>query len=114
ALLAYAVLSRPYDSIASFFLENSVSGGGGTNVVNVILVDFRGFDTLGEIAVLAIAAVGIYGLLHGLHLPHPVRDYGGRLWSTDRHPMVLDTLSRVLLPMALLVSVFIFLRGHNL
>ncbi|BAP80526.1 NADH:ubiquinone oxidoreductase subunitL/multisubunit Na+/H+ antiporter MnhA subunit [Pseudomonas sp. MT-1] len=114
ALLAYAVLSRPYDSIASFFLENSVSGGGGTNVVNVILVDFRGFDTLGEIAVLAIAAVGIYGLLHGLRLPHPIRDYGGRLWSTDRHPMVLDTLSRVLLPMALLVSVFIFLRGHNL
>jgi multicomponent K+:H+ antiporter subunit A len=51
-------------------------------VVNVILVDFRGFDTLGEIAVLAIAAVGIYGLLHGLRLPHPIRDYGGRLWST--------------------------------
>ncbi|WP_404440553.1 monovalent cation/H+ antiporter subunit A [Stutzerimonas chloritidismutans] len=114
ALLAYAVLTRPYDSISSFFLENSLPGGGGTNVVNVILVDFRGFDTLGEIAVLAIAAVGIYGLLQGLHLPHPIRDYGGRLWSTDRHPMVLDTLSRVLLPMALLVSVFIFLRGHNL
>ena len=114
ALLAYAVLTRPYESIASFFLENSVSGGGGTNVVNVILVDFRGFDTLGEITVLAIAAVGIFGLLHRLRLPHPVRDYGGRLWSTDRHPMVLDTLSRALLPMALLISVFIFLRGHNL
>ena len=114
ALLAYAVLTRPYDSIASFFLENSVSGGGGTNVVNVILVDFRGFDTLGEISVLAIAAVGIYGLLHGLHLPYPRRDYGGRLWSTDSHPMVLDNLSRAVLPMALMISVFIFLRGHNL
>jgi len=114
ALLTYAVLTRPYESIASFFLENSVSGGGGTNVVNVILVDFRGFDTLGEISVLAIAAVGIYGLLYGLHLPHPLRDYGGRLWSTDSHPMVLDTLARALLPMALLISVFIFLRGHNL
>ena len=66
ALLAYTVLTRPYDSIASYFLENSVSGGGGTNVVNVILVDFRGFDTLGEIAVLAIAGVGIYSLLSGL------------------------------------------------
>lgn len=114
ALLTYAVLTRPYDSIASFFLENSVSGGGGTNVVNVILVDFRGFDTFGEISVLAIAAVGIYGLLYGLHLPHQLRDYRGRLWSTDSHPMVLDTLSRTLLPMALLISVFIFLRGHNL
>ncbi|TLX54984.1 monovalent cation/H+ antiporter subunit A [Stutzerimonas nosocomialis] len=113
-LLAYAVMTRPYDSIASFFLENSVSGGGGTNVVNVILVDFRGFDTLGEIAVLAIAAVGIYAMLRGLGLPHPERDYGGRPWSRDQHPMILYTLSRALLPMALLISVFIFLRGHNL
>lgn len=114
ALLAFAVMTRPYDSIASFFMENSVSGGGGTNVVNVILVDFRGFDTMGEITVLAIAAVGIYALLHGLHLPHPARDAFGRLWSTDSHPMILDKLSRLLFPMALLVSAFIFLRGHNL
>ncbi|WP_312909948.1 monovalent cation/H+ antiporter subunit A [Stutzerimonas nitrititolerans] len=114
ALLSYAVLTRPFDSIASFFLENSVSGGGGTNVVNVILVDFRGFDTLGEISVLAIAGVGIYSLLYGLHLPHQTRDYGGRLWSTDSHPMILDNLSRAILPMALLISFFIFLRGHNL
>jgi multicomponent K+:H+ antiporter subunit A len=114
ALLAFAVLTRPYSSIAAFFVENSLSGGGGSNVVNVILVDFRGFDTLGEICVLAIAAAGIYALLHGLHLPHPERDAGGRLWSTDSHPMILDKLSRLLLPMALLVSAFIFIRGHNL
>ncbi|EIK51892.1 putative monovalent cation/H+ antiporter subunit A [Stutzerimonas stutzeri TS44] len=114
ALLAYAVLTRPYESIAGFFLENSLSGGGGANVVNVILVDFRGFDTLGEISVLAIAGVAIYGLLHGLHLPHPLRDYAGRPWSQDSHPMILDVLARVLLPLAILVSVFIFLRGHNL
>jgi multicomponent K+:H+ antiporter subunit A len=114
AMLAFAVMTRPYDTIAGFFLENSLSGGGGTNVVNVILVDFRGFDTLGEITVLAIAAVGIYGLLQGLYLPHQERDYAGRLWSTDSHPMILDNLSRAILPLALLVSVFIFLRGHNL
>ncbi|TWE11028.1 multisubunit potassium/proton antiporter PhaA subunit /multisubunit potassium/proton antiporter PhaB subunit [Pseudomonas sp. AG1028] len=113
-LLAYAVMTRPYDSIASFFLENSVSGGGGTNVVNVILVDFRGFDTLGEITVLAIAAIGIYGLLAGLHLPHPLTDPNGKPWSKDSHPMVLDSIARILLPIALLVSAFIFLRGHNL
>jgi multicomponent K+:H+ antiporter subunit A len=69
---------------------------------------------LGEITVLAIAAVGIYGLLQGLYLPHQERDYAGRLWSTDSHPMILDNLSRAILPLALLVSVFIFLRGHNL
>nr|WP_312230101.1 monovalent cation/H+ antiporter subunit A [Pseudomonas sp.] len=114
ALLAYAVMTRPYDSISSFFIENSVSGGGGTNVVNVILVDFRGFDTLGEISVLAIAAIGIYGLLAGLHLPHPLTDPNGKPWSRDSHPMVLDSIARILLPMALLVSAFIFVRGHNL
>ena len=63
ALLAYAVMTRPYQSIAGFFLENSVPGGGGTNVVNVILVDFRGFDTMGEITVLAIAALGVANLV---------------------------------------------------
>lgn len=114
AMLAYAVLTRPYQSISSFFLDNSVSGGGGTNVVNVILVDFRGFDTLGEITVLAIAGIGIYALLYGLHLPHPTHDKNGRLWSTDSHPMILDNLARALLPLALLIAVFIFIRGHNL
>ncbi len=114
AMLAFAVLTRPYESISAYFLANSVSGGGGTNVVNVILVDFRGFDTLGEISVLAIAGVGIYAMLDGLRLFHPSTDAQGRSWARDRHPLILETLSRVLLPMALLISVFIFLRGHNL
>lgn len=114
AMLVFAVLTRPYTSIAGFFLDNSVAGGGGSNVVNVILVDFRGFDTLGEITVLAIAAVGIFALLDGLRLFQPRADAQGRSWARDRHPLILATLSRVLLPMALLISVFIFLRGHNL
>nr|WP_298169578.1 monovalent cation/H+ antiporter subunit A [uncultured Pseudomonas sp.] len=114
AMLVFAVLTRPYDSISHFFLTNSIPGGGGSNVVNVILVDFRGFDTLGEITVLAIAGVGIYAMLHGLRLVQPNTDAQGRSWARDRHPLILATLSRVLLPMALLVSVFIFLRGHNL
>ena len=112
--LTWAVLTRPYDSIADWFVENSVPGGGGANVVNVILVDFRGFDTLGEITVLAIAAVGIYMLLGGLKLTAPTEDADGRRWSWDRHPLILATFSRLLLPLALLVAVFIFLRGHNL
>ncbi|MGM0623330.1 MAG: monovalent cation/H+ antiporter subunit A, partial [Campylobacterota bacterium] len=49
-ILTLSVLSRHYNTIGEYFLQNSVSGGGGTNVVNVILVDFRGFDTLGEIS----------------------------------------------------------------
>ncbi|MGC8799281.1 MAG: hydrogen gas-evolving membrane-bound hydrogenase subunit E [Chloroflexus sp.] len=52
-----------FASLAPFFLENSLEKGKGANVVNVILVDFRGFDTMGEITVLFIALLGIYGLL---------------------------------------------------
>jgi multicomponent K+:H+ antiporter subunit A len=112
--LAYAVMTRPYESIAGFFLENSYSGGGGTNVVNVILVDFRGFDTLGEVSVLAIAGVAIYALIDGLRLRIPQTDALGRPWARDPHPIMLANLSQVILPLALLVSVYIFLRGHNL
>lgn len=113
AVLTYAVLTRPFSSIADYYLDNSVSGGGGTNVVNVILVDFRGFDTLGEISVLAITAMAIVALLHGLRLPQRRTDHDGRSWATHSHHLMLKILARLLLPLALLVSVFIFLRGHN-
>ncbi|MBU1222493.1 MAG: monovalent cation/H+ antiporter subunit A [Gammaproteobacteria bacterium] len=113
AALAWAVLTRPYDTIAGYYLENSVPGGGGSNVVNVILVDFRGYDTLGEITVLALAGLGIVAMLQGMKLPAPSRDDTGRVWDADAHPTIMATLTRILLPLALLVAVFILLRGHN-
>ncbi|MBU2641867.1 MAG: monovalent cation/H+ antiporter subunit A [Gammaproteobacteria bacterium] len=113
ALLAWAVMTRPYDTIAGYYLANSVPGGGGKNVVNVILVDFRGYDTLGEITVLALAGLGIYALLENLRLDAPDRDVDGRVWDRDTHPAIMASLSRLLLPLALLVAIFILLRGHN-
>jgi multicomponent K+:H+ antiporter subunit A len=113
-LLTLAVLTRPLDTIAGFFIEQALPGGGGANVVNVILVDFRGFDTLGEITVLALAGLGIVALLHGLKLPKPAADAEGRRWSADAHPLIMATLTRLLLPLTLLVAAFILLRGHNL
>ncbi|MDW7747450.1 monovalent cation/H+ antiporter subunit A [Halomonas sp.] len=113
ASLNYAVLTRDNAPISGFFLENSVPGGGGHNVVNVILVDFRGFDTLGEITVLALAGLAIFKLLNRLRLFMPHSDGEGRLWSPDRYPAILTSISMALLPLALLVSAFIFLRGHN-
>jgi multicomponent Na+:H+ antiporter subunit A len=49
--------------ISDYFVENSLSLAHGRNVVNTILVDFRGFDTFGEITVLAVAGIGVYALL---------------------------------------------------
>ncbi|KAF7766867.1 multicomponent K+:H+ antiporter subunit A [Pseudoalteromonas undina] len=114
ASICYALLTRPLDSISEFFIANAKTGGGGTNVVNVILVDFRGFDTLGEITVLGIAALGIFKLLSRIPLYMPASDSEGRPWSKDRHPILLACISQSLLPLALLVSAYIFLRGHNL
>jgi multicomponent K+:H+ antiporter subunit A len=111
AALCFAMLTRPYETIASYHMANSKPGGGGTNVVNVILVDFRGFDTLGEITVLALAALGLHALLAGTCLiPHapPLQS------KADRFPVMLQELMRPLLPLALAVAVYIFLRGHNL
>jgi multicomponent K+:H+ antiporter subunit A len=113
AALTYAMLTRTAASISEFHVAESKPGGGGTNVVNVILVDFRGFDTLGEITVLGIAAVGILAMLAGLVLRGPRLDWLGRPWSPDRHPVILEVVSKPLLPIALLVSVYLFLRGHN-
>lgn len=60
-------------AIGDYFSLNSVALGHGANIVNVILVDFRGFDTLGEITVLAIAAVGGYSILRSLFFrPRPL------------------------------------------
>lgn len=64
AALAYAVMTRPVvDGISRFFVERSLPAGGGRNVVNVLLVDFRGFDTLGEITVLGVVGLTIFALL---------------------------------------------------
>ena len=108
------MLTRPFESISPYFLANSVAQGGGTNVVNVILVDFRGFDTLGEVTVLALAALGVGAMLSGMHLTGPRYDAAGRPWDPDPHPAIMALLTRLLLPLSLLVAVYILLRGHNL
>jgi multicomponent K+:H+ antiporter subunit A len=118
-VLSYHYLLRDTvaPSISDFHLANSYNGGGGTNVVNVILVDFRGFDTYGEIIVLGIAALLIYALTETL-LGGPVR---ARLLnrkpdqprSGNMHPMMMVVMTRVIMPVVLMVGFYIFWRGHN-
>lgn len=115
---AWAMLTRnPNNPISSYHIANSYTGGGGTNIVNVTLVDFRAFDTLGEIIVLGIAGLAIYALLDTTE-----RGAAGarlRTWQEDmphspeRHPLMFVMATRILLPLVLAVGIFIFLRGHN-
>jgi multicomponent K+:H+ antiporter subunit A len=114
--LAYAVMTRNGTSISEYYLAQSKPGGGGTNVVNVILVDFRGYDTFAEIIVLGIAALAIYALLDPALKGAAVRRIKAmlpRTESRDAHPLLLVVATRVLLPLSLVVGAYIFLRGHN-
>jgi multicomponent K+:H+ antiporter subunit A len=114
AALCYLVLLRPFDSISPYFLETAVPEGGGSNVVNVILVDYRAYDTMGEITVLGIAGIVIYALLTGFVATR--RGDASMTAVSDvlaRNPLLLMVVSRLLLPFAVLVSIYLFLRGHN-
>jgi multicomponent Na+:H+ antiporter subunit A len=62
--LLLAVVEVPLNSrLAGYFAENSATLAKGRNIVNVILVDFRALDTLGEITVLSVAAIGVFALM---------------------------------------------------
>ncbi|MBS0292244.1 MAG: monovalent cation/H+ antiporter subunit A [Proteobacteria bacterium] len=132
AWLAFAMLSRPFaESTSTFFLEHALTGGGGSNVVNVMLVDFRGFDTFGEIVVLGVVALTVYALLRrfrpageAMDLPEQQRSLPADLQTDLLNPrhakdtavgylMVPAVLVRLLLPFTALVACYLFLRGHD-
>jgi multicomponent K+:H+ antiporter subunit A len=120
-LLAYAVMTRPLpdNTISRFFLERAWPGGGGTNVVNVIIVDFRALDTLGEIAVLGVVAVTVYSLLRRFRparesmepLPQHVQQTARGASEDLAVPAVI--MRAMFAPTALL-AFYLLLRGHNL
>ncbi|MFA5590585.1 MAG: monovalent cation/H+ antiporter subunit A [Lysobacteraceae bacterium] len=106
--LVYAMLSRPGQSIAGELLARSLPEAYGSNVVNVILVDFRGFDTFGEITVFGLAGLIVHALLRRSRMAPEEKVEGPPLPL----PMAAD-LSQLLFPLALTVSIYLFLRGHN-
>ncbi|HJU26564.1 MAG TPA: hydrogen gas-evolving membrane-bound hydrogenase subunit E, partial [Rhodanobacteraceae bacterium] len=132
AALSYALLTRPApQSISPFFLEHALPQGGGTNVINVMLVDFRSFDTLGEITVLGIVALTVYAVLRRFRPPRetrtlprqqrvPARPKGSGSMDLPvaadlvlGYMLVPAVLARVLLPIAVVVAAYLFMRGHN-
>jgi multicomponent K+:H+ antiporter subunit A len=128
AAFVYAILTRPAgEGIARYFLEHALPDGDGRNVVNVILVDFRAFDTLGEVTVLCVVALAVYKLLRRFRpAPESVALPRVQLEGFEHEAppdpdrplprgsmMVPAVLGSLLLPVAGLVSVFFLLRGHN-
>jgi multicomponent K+:H+ antiporter subunit A len=122
AALTWMVLGRPFDSIAPYYLTNTATQGGGANAVNVIIVDFRGFDTMGEITVMGIAALIIHAILnHSTPLNAASSRVGVEVsnqinndLASGSRPLMLALVARAVLPFATMISVYLFLRGHNL
>ncbi len=133
AALSYSLLTRQAPmSISPFFIAKALPEGGGTNVVNVMLVDFRAFDTLGEITVLGIVGLTVFALLRRFrparetveptHQQRAQEETGGADLidpdgdRDDRLPPYLEVpaaLVRLLLPVTGLFALHLFLRGHN-
>jgi multicomponent K+:H+ antiporter subunit A len=129
AALAYAAMTRAApDSISRYFVENAYAQAGGTNIVNVILVDFRGFDTFGEITVLSVVALTVYALLRrfrpapdSIPVPEQQRiqpaheqdhpDQGGAVETAMAIPARIMVL---LFPVIGVIAIFFLLRGHDL
>lgn len=97
-------------------VARSVPDGGGRNVVNVILVDFRGLDTLGEITVLAVASIG------AVALTRVGRPRGGVAPGTASSPTSAGGLSRIvfvdvsvqmIFHAAVMASLWLLFSGHN-
>lgn len=96
-------------NISEWYLQNSYPGGKGGNVVNVILVDFRAFDTLGEIVVVALAALAAATLLGGGEHTEMTRR-----GQPEFDSVLLRQAVRPLAGLLVLVSLVLLWRGHNL
>lgn len=129
--LAYAVMTRPApDGIARWFIEAAYPQAGGRNVVNVLLVDFRAFDTLGEIGVLGIVGLTVFALLRrfrpaadSLERPRQqLRQEAADRARADREvgataadAMLIPTVVITwLFPFVCVFALHLFLRGHDL
>ncbi|WP_431899518.1 Na+/H+ antiporter subunit A [Micromonospora chalcea] len=126
--MAYvAAGSRVATPISVGFPDEAVSYGGGKNVVNVTLVDIRAWDTMGEIAVLVVAATGVASLIfrgtRALDLRSGIPGVGRQQSSRPRwltsgatsrqQSVILQVVTRLLFHAILLFSIYLLFSGHN-
>ncbi|WP_062540417.1 Na+/H+ antiporter subunit A, partial [Mycobacterium celatum] len=139
-LAMFAIAARHGTAIASLLPDAAYLRGHGANTVNVLLVDIRAWDTLGEISVLLVAATGVASLVFrhrrfgsAPRMPRagqpdigniPITPYspaiGDTTWlrgSEYRDPrhrsLVLEVTTRIIFPLIMVVSVYFFFTGHN-
>ncbi|CAM3996634.1 Na+/H+ antiporter subunit A [Nocardia ninae] len=125
---AFAVAARTAEPIWHRIPDAAYQFGGGKNAVNVLLVDIRAWDTLGEISVLVVAATGVASLVfrsrrfgsapRAADSPHYDPDLvswlpAGRLVDRADRSMVMQITTRLVFPTIMVLSVYFFFSGHN-
>ncbi|MFQ6326619.1 Na+/H+ antiporter subunit A [Nocardia sp. CWNU-33] len=127
-LAAFASAARSTEPIWHLIPDAAYTFGGGKNAVNVLLVDIRAWDTLGEISVLVVAATGVASLVfrsrrfgtapRAADAPNYDPDLvswlpAGRLVARRDRSMVLQITTRLVFPTIMVLSVYFFFSGHN-
>jgi multicomponent Na+:H+ antiporter subunit A len=131
-----AVNARTAESVSVAFPEAATELGGGYNVVNVTLVDIRAWDTLGEIAVLVVAATGVASLIfiesrnvsirrvRDIPYPQDVQKLpgvpgrrpwlpGSRTMRPERRSVIFEVVTRLIFHTVVLFSIYLLFAGHN-
>lgn len=125
---------RDRSDVAQYYIDQATPVTGGSNIVNVILVEFRALDTLGELAVLGMAGVAIVAVLstvtdrkldpdaandrNRVVLPRPaLREPGSTadraITTSWSNVLPLQLMLRGVVPVLVALSAIIFWRGHN-
>jgi multicomponent Na+:H+ antiporter subunit B len=90
--------------VRQYYLDNGVKDTGATNIVTSVVVNYRGFDTLGEVTVLFLAAIGLSAVLY--------REKQQQRKEGRKSSLILYTGCRFLFPLILLFGAYIFIHGH--
>ncbi len=104
AVLAKIPFGKDKLDVANHYTRNAAGETGAANIVTSVVVTYRGFDTLGEVTILFIAAMAVAAVL-----------YTGVRPTGEEKPdasLIVRTGSRVLFPFILLLGAYIFLHGH--
>ncbi len=117
-----AATARIHNPVSELMPEEALAFGQGQNIVNVILVDIRAWDTVGELSVLLVTATGVASLIYlrsrtGAieRAPRGAKQYlpGAAALQPQDRSMVLQVATRVLFPTMLVLSIWLLFVGHN-
>ncbi len=103
ALFAHVPFGERHDNVGKHYLESTVNETGAVNTVTAIVVSYRGFDTLGEVTVLFLAATGLGAILY---------DKRGKKRRLQNASLIVKVASKLIYPLIILLGAYVFVHGH--